>query len=112
MTAETNKTTATDERAARDPAKVTKDLFLDLMSEADCMSTWLENVQSCLQLLEEGLGEEVQFLRKSSDCYAKQFVSRYDLFCGLLEMTGTYLYDRQKAFAAKRDEIWESYKRQ
>ncbi len=113
MTAETNKmTAATDEKAARNPAKVNKGLFLDLMNEADCMATWLENVQSCLQLLEEGLDEEVEFLRKSGDCYAKQFVCRYDLFYGVLEMTGTYLHDRRKAFDARRDELWEAYKRQ
>ena len=112
MTTETNKTTATDEKAARNSAKVNKDLFLDLMNEADSMATQMEHIQSCLQLLEEGLDEEVQFLRKSGDCYAKQFVCRYDLFYGLLEMTGTYLHDRQKAFAAQRDKIWEFYKRQ
>lgn len=112
MTAETNKTTATDERAARDPAKVNKDLFLDLMNETDCMATQMELVQDCLQILEEGLDEEVQFLRKSDDCYAKQFVCRYELLSGLLGITWTYLYDRLKEFAVKRDEIWESYKRQ
>ena len=107
MTAETNKTTAaTDERAAHDPAKVSKDLFLDLMNEADRMATQMEHIQSCLQLLEEGLDEEVQFLRKSDDCYAKQFVCRYDLFCGLLEMIWTYRHDHQKAFDARRDELW------
>ena len=112
MTTETNKTTATGENAAHNPGKVNKDLFLGLMNEADSMTAWLEQVQGCLQLLEEGLDEEVQFLRKSNDGYAKRFVCRYDLFYGLLEVTGAYLYDRQKAFAVKRDELWESYKRQ
>ena len=91
---------------------MSKDLFSELFNAADDIIAELERIQSGLQILEEGLGNEVQFLQHSNDGYAKHFVSRYDLFRGLLEMTMISLYDYRKEFSDRCNGLWKAYQEQ
>ena len=91
---------------------MSKDLFVDLANAADDIIAELDRIQSGLQLLEEGLSDEVQFLDRSEDDYAKHFACRYDLYRGLLEMTMISLYDYRKEFSDRYNELWEAYKAQ
>lgn len=91
---------------------MSKDLFIDLANAADDIIAELERIQSGLQLLDEGLGDEVQFLDRSKDGYAKHFVCRYDLYRGLLEMTTISLHNYRKEFSDRYNELWEAYKGQ
>ena len=91
---------------------MSKDLFYDLSRAADDLTAQLEQVQSVLQILNEGLEDEVRFLGKSNDGYAKYFVGRYDLYRGLLDMTVISLYDYRKEFSDQYKKLWEAYQKQ
>lgn len=91
---------------------MSKDLFYDLSSAADDLTAQLERIQNVLQILGEGLEDEVRFLGKSNDGHAKYFVGRYDLYRGLLDMTVISLYDYRKEFSDQYKKLWEAYQEQ
>lgn len=92
-----------------DKIKKNPDLW-DIANDADEIGVELERIQYMLLILNENLEDEIRFLDKSDDGYAKHFVSRYDIHRAQLEMIEMWLHKVRKDYPKLPDAIRQHIK--
>lgn len=93
------------------PDKINKipDLW-NIANDTDEVGIELERIQYMLQILNENLEDEVDFLKKADSGHAQYFVSRYDIHRAQLEMVELWLLKTREDLAKLPDAIRSHYK--
>lgn len=76
-----------------------------IANNADEIGIELERVQYMLQILNENLEDEVNFLKEANNGYAQHFVSRYDMHRAQFEIAELWLHKTREEFAKIPDDL-------
>lgn len=85
-------------------------VLCNIANNADEIGIELERIQYMLQILNENLEDEVNFLKEANSGYAQHFVSRYDIHRAQLEMVELWLRKNREEFAKISDNIRNHFK--
>ena len=80
-------------------------------TEFDEIHTQLNHILNMINVFEEQLDGEVDFLKKSDDGFAYHFVQRYDMIQSMLFIIQTYTYDTLRDMRIQIDAVYEADKK-